>query len=210
MPTLLQARAWYVNADPIHAFDHIERVYVMAERLAQAEGADLDIVRAAALLHDALGTTPGQDSRVSHHEDSSEFAAEILSAEGWDSHKIAAVQHCIRSHRFRLGETPQTIEACVLFDADKLDVLGAVGIARVIGYAVLAGQPIYATPSQLFIQTGKGEPGEPHSAYHEYVFKLQKIKQRLYTPTAKAIAEKRDTYIRDYFNRLMDEISGTQ
>lgn len=208
MPTLSQARAWYTNADPIHAFDHIERVFVMAQRLARAEGADLELVKAAALLHDALGTTPGSGSRVSHHHDSAEFAAAVLSAEGWDSERIAAVQHCIRAHRFRHGETPQTIEARVLFDADKLDVLGAVGVARVLGYAILAGQPIYAEPSPRFIQTGEGEPGEPHSAYHEYIFKLQKIKQRLYTASAAAIAEARDSYIREYFNRLMDEYAG--
>ncbi len=208
MPTLEQARAWYTDADPIHAFDHIERVYHMAQRLAQAEGADLEIVSAAALLHDALGTTPGHSSRTNHHHDSAAFAAEILAAEGWTEQRIAAVQHCIRAHRFRNGEPPQTIEARILFDSDKLDVLGAIGVARTIGYAALAGQPAYAVPSQKFIDSGEEEPGEPHSAYHEYLFKLRRIKERLLTSTARALAEERDIYIRDYFIRLESEIQG--
>ena len=78
MPTLTQARAWYASADPVHDYDHILRVYRMAERLALAEGADLEIVRAAALLHDAEGTTPGAAERATHHHSSAEFAAEVL------------------------------------------------------------------------------------------------------------------------------------
>src|SRR3989304_3806485 len=99
MPTIETARAWYPDDDPVHGFDHILRVYRMAERLAHAEGADLEIVRAAALLHDAEGTTPGGAERANHHHSSAEFAAEILGAEGWSPERIAAVQHCIRAHR---------------------------------------------------------------------------------------------------------------
>jgi uncharacterized protein len=210
MPTLEQARAWYTGADTIHAFDHVERVYHMAERLAHAEGADLEIVRSAALLHDAEGTTPGHESRTTHHQASAEFAAEILTAEGWSPERIAAVQHCIRAHRFRTGETPDTIEAKILFDADKLDVLGAVGAARVIGYAALAGQPAYIEPSESFVKTGKPEAGEPHSAYHEYIFKLRHIKNRLFTPLARQIAAKRDEYLNDFFQRMAGELKGEQ
>jgi uncharacterized protein len=210
MPTLEQARAWYTGADPIHAFDHVERVYHMAERLAIAEGADLEIVRAAALLHDAEGTTPGHESRATHHQASAEFAMEILTAESWPMERIAAVQHCIRAHRFRTGETPETIEAKILFDADKLDVLGAVGAARVIGYAALAGQPAYFEPSDSFVNTGKPEAGEPHSAYHEYIFKLRRIKERLHTSLARQIAAQRDEYLNDFFQRMAGEIKGKQ
>jgi uncharacterized protein len=209
MPTLSQARAWYVDVDPVHDFAHIERVFAMAERLAQAEGADLEIVRAAALLHDAEGTTPGAEERASHHFSSAEFAARVLAQEGWPPQRIAAVQHCIRAHRFRdEREPPATIEAKVLFDADKLDVLGAIGAARTIAYAVLAGQPVFSEPSDRFKRTGEKEPGEPHSAYHEYLFKLCKIKGRLFTPTARRLAEERDEYLRQFFVQLAAEIKG--
>ena len=209
MPTLEQARAWYAGADPVHDYDHILRVYRMAERLARAEGADLEIVRAAALLHDAEGTTPGSADRATHHHSSAGFAAEILGAEGWPAERIAAVQHCIRAHRYRDNrEPPATIEAKVLFDADKLDVLGAVGACRTAAYAALDGQPFFAEPSQRFIQTGEKEPGEPHSAYHEFIFKLRKIKERLFTPTARALAEQRHAYLQEFFDRLQAEWQG--
>ena len=206
MPTIEQARAWYTDADPVHDFDHVLRVYRMVERLAEAEGADLEVVHAAALLHDTQGTTPGSEARNDHHLASAEFAAHVLRSEGWPEERIAAVQHCIRSHRFRnRTEPPQTIEAKVLFDADKLDVLGAVGVARVIAYATLAGQPWYAEPSEQFKQSGKEETGEPHSSYHEHLFKLRKVRGRMFTATARAIAEERLHYLDEYFERLIAE-----
>jgi uncharacterized protein len=83
----------------------------------------------------------------------------VLSDEGWPNGRIEAVQHCIRAHRFRGDEAPQSLEAQILFDSDKLDVLGAFGIARTISYAIQAGEPIYATPSDKFLKTGDREPG---------------------------------------------------
>ena len=209
MPTLEQARAWYTQSDAVHAFDHVERVYAMATRLAQAVGADLEIVQAAALLHDTGETTPGAEERASHHFAAADFAATVLREEGWTEERIAAVQHCIRAHRFRDGrEPPATPEAQALFDADKLDVLGAIGVARAVAYATLAGEPIFARPSAHFLQSGEEEAGEPHSAYHEYLFKLCKIKDRLYTPAARALAAERDAFIRQYFEQLQAELNG--
>ncbi len=209
MPTIEQARTWYTNTDAVHDFDHVLRVYRMAERLALAEGADLEIVHAAALLHDAEGTMPGAESRTNHHLASAEFAAEVLRREGWKAERIAAVQHCIRAHRFRdRSEPPRTIEAKVLFDADKLDVLGAIGVARTVVYASLAGQPWYAPPSEQFTRTGEKEPGEPHSSYHEHLFKLRKVRDRMFTGTARAIAAERLRYLDEYFDRLIDEWDG--
>lgn len=211
MPTIEQARAWYIDADPVHDFEHVMRVYAMAERLAREEGADQEIVQAAALLHDAEGSAPGSEMRASHHHSSAEFAEQVLLQEGWTGQRIAAVQHCILAHRFRGdGVTPQTIEAKIIFDADKLDVLGAIGVARVIGYAAINHQPFYKNPSQRFIDSGEPEAGEPHSAYHEYLFKLRNIKDRLFTPSARAIAVERDQYLKDFFQRLMMELAGDQ
>jgi uncharacterized protein len=210
MPTIEQARTWYTDSDPVHDFDHILRVYRMAKRLAVAEGADLEIVRAAALLHDAEGSNPTDlAKRAIHQHTSADFAAEVLSAEGWDEQRIAAVQHCIRAHRFRdTSEPPQTLEAKIIFDADKLDAIGAVGIARVIAYSARVPRPFYAPPSEQFLQTGTKEPDELHTAYHEHLFKLRKLKDRLYTKTGKAIAEERHQYLEDYFKRLIAEWNG--
>lgn len=211
MLSIDSARIWYPDDDPVHGFDHVLRVYHMAESLAQIEGADLEIVRAAALLHDAQGsaTAGGDIGRFNHQHASAEFARQVLLAEGWREEKIAAVQHAIRAHRFRDGsEPPRTLEAKILFDADKLDVLGAIGIVRVVAYAVVAGQPVYAEPSARFLATGEKEPGEAHSAYHEYLFKLSKIKDRLYTSTARALAEERHRFLADFYSRLAAEERG--
>jgi len=209
MPTLEQARAWYAGADPVHDFDHILRVYRMSERLALAEGADLEIVHAAALLHDAEGTTPGGSERATHHFSSAEFAAEVLRAEGWPDERIAAVQHCIRAHRFRDDrEPPATIEAKVIFDADKLDVLGAIGACRTAAYAALDGKPFYMPPSQQFVESGREAPGELHSAYHEWLFKLRKVQARMFTASARAIAAERHAYLEEFFRRLIEEWNG--
>jgi uncharacterized protein len=207
MPTIDQARAWYPAYDPVHGFDHILRVLRMAEHLAAAEGADLEIVRAAVLLHDASGETGGS-GRADHQVSGAAFAAEILAAEGWPPERIEAVQHCIRAHRYRGQEQPQTLEARVLFDADKLDVIGAYGVARTLAYDVVMKWPFFAEPSEEFMQTGKKADGETHSSFHEYLFKLSKIKDRLHTPAARRIAEHRQKFLNEYFEQLAREARG--
>jgi len=208
MPSVEQARGWYPDFDPVHGFDHILRVLRLAERLAAAEGADLEVVRAAALLHDASGAETGGAGRAEHQHHSADFAKEVLVAEGWPLERIAAVQHCIRAHRFRGDESPQTIEAKVLFDADKLDVIGAFGVARTLGYDVVMGWPFYAEPSQQFKETGKKEEGERHSSYHEYLFKLGKIKDRLQTATGRKLAQERQAFMNAFFEQLDAEARG--
>lgn len=101
-----------------------------------------------------------------------------------------------------------TIEAKCLFDADKLDVLGAIGAARTTAYSAQADQPFYSEPSRRFLETGEHEPGEAHSAYHEYLFKLRFVHKRLLTDTGKAIASQRDAFLRQYFEQLQAECRG--
>jgi len=210
MPTIEQARNWYRSADPVHDFEHVMRVYHLATRLAQAEGADVEIVQAAALLHDVDGSAPGTEgqARAAHHIRSAEFAGDLLRREGWEEERVEAVMHCIRAHRYRSTEAPETIEAKTLFDADKLDVIGAVGAARSIAYAVLDGSPIYAEPSEKFKSTMEKEDGEAHSSYHEFIFKLSKVKGRLFTPSAVKLAEARHAFLQEFYDQLGAEYRG--
>ncbi len=207
--TLEEARRWY-DDDPTHGFGHILRVLRMAEFLARESGADAEVVRAAALLHDATGAAGHLESaaRGEHHHASAAFAREVLAAKGWPEAKIAAVEAAIRTHRFRTGEPPRTLEAQVLFDADKLDAIGAVGVARAIAYAVSHGSPVYAPPSERFLGSGEKAAGEPHSAYHEYLFKLRRLRERLFTAAARSIAARRDAVMRAYFEALAAEMEG--
>lgn len=209
MPTLEAARSWYPAGDPVHGFDHVQRVYRTAEWLAAAVDANLEIVRAAALLHDVEGAAPGAGGgRASHELASAEFARRQLEREGWLDERIEAVLHCIRAHRYRGKERPQSLEAEVLFDADKLDVVGAYGVARTIAYALQAGQPLYAPPSRRFQEQGEKQEDEPHSAFHEYLFKLRRVQERLHTEPARRLAARRQHVLHDFFQQLAAEAEG--
>lgn len=205
---LQSVRSLYPFADPVHGFDHIERVYKLCQVIGKAEGADADILLTAALLHDCDGSDPASQNRGEHHLLSAEKAGRILCEMDWTDEDIQKVQHCIRAHRFRKSEEPHTIEAKTLFDADKLDVIGAIGIARTIGYAVQAGEPIYCKPSEQFLTTGKLSGGEHHSVYHEYLFKLRNVHNTLYTETGRKLALGRHAFLDVFFKQLEDEVNG--
>ena len=208
MLTIEQARHYYAAADPVHDFDHILRVLALVERIGQVEGADMEILRAATLLHDASGATPGKTNRQEHHLASAAVADKVLLEAGWPPERREAVLHCIRAHRFRGTEAPQSLEAKILFDCDKLDVLGAIGVARTVAYAALAGEPLTGEPSEKFKATRQKEPGEPHTPYHEFLFKLTRVKDQLHLASTRAVAEARHQYLADYFERLAREVRG--
>ena len=204
MPTIEEARGFYPDDDPVHGFSHILRVYRLCERIGKQENADLTIVRAAALLHDVEGDV---DVREEHHLAAARFAEKTLIMEGWSEEAIKAVVHCIRAHRFRdNSEIPQTLEAQVLFDADKIDAIGAVGVARAVAYAVRAGMDVYAPPSDLYLSSGKYEPGESQTVAHEYLFKLRHIKDRLFTLSGRSLAAERHELMVNFFEGWMKEI----
>ena len=207
MLTLEQARQWYPVYDAVHGFDHIERVYGLCQRIGAEEGVDMEILLSAALLHDSQGSHPQDGERNNHHLRSAEFAAQVLGEMDWSSEHIQAVQHCIRAHRFRQGEeAPESLEAKVLFDADKLDVIGAVGAIRTLAYAFQAKQPFFSEPSKSFLENFQEEDGEHHSAYHEYLFKLKNISAKLFTKTARRIAEHRQQFLNAFFEELAAEM----
>ena len=204
MPTIEQARRWYPDDDHTHGFSHILRVLALAEDIARQEGADWRVVRAAVLLHDAQ---EGEAPRKSHHLGAADFARKVLTAEGWEETDIQAVEHCIRTHRFRdQEEAPRSLEARVLFDADKLDAIGGVGVMRAVAYAVQRGEPLYVSPSDAFLETGKKEPGEPHTPYHEYHYKLRHLAGLLHTEAARRLAQNRQRVMAVFFDGLLEEL----
>jgi uncharacterized protein len=213
MISLEQARILYPPGQgTAHGFDHVLRVTALAERIARAEGADGTIVRAAALLHDLTATGPG---RADHHITSAQRAREILLSMGHPAKEVEAVVHCILAHRFRspgpgAGEgaelPPQTLEAQCVYDADKLDAIGAVGVARAFVHGAESGQPIWGEVSAEF---KAGVPtGELHTAHHEFYFKLRHIRDRLYTATGRRIAAERHRYMAGFFERMALEVAG--
>lgn len=214
MITIEQARALYSGDDPVHDFAHVLRVLTMAEHLVELEGADREIVRTAALLHDISRHTddnPDQgfagsvDASVDHAVSAAQAAREIL--KDCSPEFIDAVVHCIEAHRFRNEIEPQSIEAKVLFDADKLDAIGAIGIARAFAYGGGHGMPLWGKVS------GGYQPGisaELHTPVHEFEFKLKHIRNRLYTESGRRIADQRHAFMEAFFTQLNAEVGGLQ
>lgn len=200
------AAAFFVGARGSHDWDHTRRVCRLCDRMAAAEQADVDVVRIAALLHDiGRARQDASNGSICHAREGARLAGPIVENLPLSGRQKKNVLHCISTHRFRGHRAPETLEAKVLFDADKLDAIGAIGVARAIGFAILSGQPIYAPPTPAFLNSGRTQPGEAHSAYHEYVFKLSKLKDRLHTPSALAIAETRHQLMVQYFETLAGE-----
>lgn len=205
--TIEQARALYDAADSVHDFDHILRVLSLAERIAEAEGANVQVVRAAALLHD-WGREEAAAAQRDHAAEAAQRARALL--EGADPAWVEAVVHAIAAHRFRSEPAPQTLEAQVLFDADKLDAIGAIGVARVYAYGGAQQQRLWAPVAAVDVSRWELEGDDPdrHTPVHEFWVKLSRLKERLYTHTGKAIAEERHQYMADFFRRLDAEVQG--
>lgn len=206
MITIEQARVYYHGAESAHDFDHVLRVLALAEKLARAEGADLDIVRAAVLLHD-IARADEDMTGGDHATMAADRAREILSTHGVAPEKIDAIVHAIAAHRFRTNAPPQTLEAKILFDADKLDSIGAVGVARTYQVSGALNQRLWSEVLPDALAT-RQQRNSNHSAYAEFVVKLSKVRDRLFTATARQIAAERHAYMADFFARLEKEIHG--
>lgn len=202
------ARQLYEAGGGGHDFDHVLRVLALAERIARAEDADLTVVRTAALLHDVAESV----DRQAHHLLGAQRARTLLADQ--PAAFIDAVAHAIEAHRFRHDPQPQTLEAKVLSDADKLDSIGAIGIGRAFAYSGAVGTALWRqTVSEIRTQDtdarrGPQELGEGYTPSHEYVYKLDVIPRRLYTDMARQIAEERRRVMAEFFARLDREALG--
>jgi uncharacterized protein len=191
-------------SDSAHDPEHVMRVLYIALRLAAAEqGIDYDILIASCLLHDIGRKAEFRDPKVSHADEGGRMAEAFLTGIGWDAQRARHVSDCVRTHRFRSGDAPQSLEAKILFDSDKLDVTGALGIARTLLYKGYVGQPIYTVSGgEICAGTDKDCPA---SFYKEYNFKLKNLESKLYTQEAKSIAHHRGVISAAFFDELKEE-----
>ena len=204
------ARSYYADNDSAHGFDHVLRVWRLAERIGRAEGADMEVLRAAALLHD-VGRAEEQRSGICHAAASAQKAREVL--KNHPPERVEAVAAAIAQHRFRGERGPSSLEAKVLYDADKLDAIGAIGVARAYAIAGAQNQHLWAEVPPSYAerppQAGRDDlEASEHTPVHEYLFKLVKLKERLYTAAGKRLAEGRHRYMVKYFERLAHEVAG--
>lgn len=189
-----------------HDKEHVYRVLYNALRIArQEETVDYDVLIAACLLHDIGRKEQFANPSLCHAQVGSEKARQFLLEAGYSQTFAEQVSHCILTHRFRKSRQPESIEAKILFDADKLDVTGAVGIARTLMYRADLAEPLYERLPDGRIGDGTGE--NETSFFREYKFKLEKLYDRFYTREGTCLAEQRRKIAADFYESLYDEVS---
>ncbi len=205
-----QARQLYQDNDTAHGFDHVRRVWRLALRIGASEGADAEIVSAAALLHDA-GRARQEETGLCHARLGAQIARKVL--EGHPPDRVEAVAQAIEQHRFRSSNPPSSIEARVLFDADKLDAMGASGVARAYALAGARRQRLWARVEPGYAERapeqGHADLGaDGHTPVHEYLFKLVKLRDRMLTETGRGMAQERHEFMAQFFAQLEQEVEG--
>lgn len=199
-----------------HNLDHVIRVHKLALKIAQSEeNVDFKILETATLLHDIARVKESEDNSgtIDHALLGSQMAQKILEDLHYSSEEIEKIKHCIVTHRFRTGNEPQSIEAKILFDADKLDAIGAMGIVRSFMLAGQHGQTIeHIEDIESYLLENTGSHGKvkemsKHSPIIEYHVKLKKIPNKLYTKKAKEIGNERINIMNDFFRELNNEMS---
>ena len=175
--------------DDIHGFPHIERVCNLCIQIGKKLGADLFILKISALLHD-IGRSKEREgsSKKNHAENSAEMAFKFLNSKKFDiSHKkIKKIIHNIRAHSFSNNLAPETLEAKILSDADKLDALGAIGLYRTIGFTVK-------------------QQGGIEQVIEHLENKIMKLKDLLFLDISRKMAEERQHIIFDFYNKIKKE-----
>ncbi|HIJ78185.1 MAG TPA: HD domain-containing protein [Deltaproteobacteria bacterium] len=189
-----------------HGYDHSERVHTLALHIGRLMNARLDILSAAALLHD-IGRQYETKSqgKICHALKGAEMAKAILTELKFPEDIQQEIIHCIESHRYRNNNIPQSLEAKILFDADKLDSIGAIGIGRAFLFAGQVGARLHN--QEVDIEKTSSYTRED-TAYREFLVKLSKVKDKMLTPEGKRLALERHEFMEIYFKRLEKEING--
>lgn len=194
------------HQSPAHDFQHILRVYKNAEMISkQEEYVDLDIVLAAALLHDLVVYPKGSSKTINSADDSAEIAKKILlEYKNYPREKIEKVADAIRTHSYSKRLVPETLEGKILQDADRLDAIGAIGIARTFSVGGSENRSLY-NPTDPFYESERQLDDMQWTLDH-IKKKLMILKNSMYTKTAKKMAEERTEFMELFLNQLRKEI----
>jgi uncharacterized protein len=196
----------FVKAKGSHDWDHTLRVFRLCERIGKAEGADMEVVKIAAYLHDIGRNIQDQSfGKICHAAEGAKLAHPIVEDLPLSDFQKNNIIHCVRSHRFRGDYEPKTLEAKVLFDADKLDSIGAVGVARAFLFAGEIGAKLH-NPD---ISAENSIPySEDDTGYREFKLKLCRIRDRIITMEGRKLAKERHEFMEAFFKRFLDEYEG--
>lgn len=194
--------------DSAHDKEHVYRVLYNALEIAGSEkNVDLDILICACLLHDIGRKEQFENPKLCHAQVGGDKAYAFLTAHGFSEEFSDRVGDCIKTHRFRREAPPQSTEAKILFDADKIDVAGAIGIARTLVYRGTVGEPLYSLNPDGTVSDGEND-SQP-SFFREYKYKLEKIYSGFMTERGREIAEKRRQNAVNFYSSLLDEVKSS-
>ena len=191
-------------SDGSHDRDHVYRVLYNALDVASFErGVDMDVLVCACLLHDVGRPEQFADPALDHAQVGAEKAERFLLENGFSEDFARRVSSAIRTHRFRRVSPPESLEAKILFDADKLDACGVMGIARTFLYKGGVGDPIYTLDGEGV--PSDGTDGTKISFFQEYKFKLEKLYDRFFTARGRELALERRQAAEDFYRALLEE-----
>ncbi|SHI16603.1 uncharacterized protein SAMN02745823_02951 [Sporobacter termitidis DSM 10068] len=194
--------------DSAHDRDHIYRVlYVALDIASYEEHVDYDVLIAACLLHDIGREEQFLDPAVDHALAGGEKAYDFLRFNGWEEAPAQHVKACIETHRYRTDRLPQSLEAKIVYDADKIDATGTLGIARTISYRADRAEPLYTLAPDGTVSDGSADSAP--SFLQEYKFKLEKLYGKFYTKRAAALMVPRQKSAADFYRSMLAEIKSS-
>ena len=200
------AKNMFHGASGSHDWDHTLRVGKLCERIGPVEGVDMDVLLIAAYLHD-IGRCfqDASNGGVCHAEKGAQMAWPIVKKLPISKKQKENIIHCVKSHRFRGNHAPKTVEAKVLFDADKLDAIGAVGVARAYLFAGEIGARLHNP--DISVEKSKSY-SKDDTGFREFKVKLSGIKDRILTKEGRKIAKERHAFMENFFKRFLEEYEG--
>jgi len=197
------AREAMKDADPGHGMDHIQRVVANAEHIAGEEKANLDVVMPAVWLHDCVFVPKNSPLRSRASRMAAEKASHFLQKIGYPATLIPKIEHCIASHSFSAGIPCESLEARVVQDSDRLEAIGAVGIARCLMTGGALGQHLYHLEEPFPLMR---VPQDSVQSIDHFFAKLLKIQQTMQTDAGKRLAETRTLFMVRFLDQLAEEI----
>lgn len=196
---------WAGQADGSHDLGHLRRVWANCQLIADQERAvDRDVLQAAAFLHDIVNLPKDSPDRAQASRLSAEFAVEYLEGEDFPVAKLPAVYHAIEAHSFSANIAPTTLEARVLQDADRIDALGAVGIARMMYIAGALGRQLFDADDPWALLR---EIDDTRFAIDHFETKIFGLEKTMTTEAGRILAKKRTAVMRQYCANLREELT---
>lgn len=192
-------------ADPAHDLEHVRRVVANAVALARAEQAELAVVLPAAWLHDCVVVPKNSPQRAYASRLAAETAATFLTSIGYPQNYLPDIAHAIEAHSFSANIAPRTREAQVVQDADRLDAIGAIGVARCLMLGGAMGKPLYHVGEPL-PQTRP--PDDTRYVIDHFYTKLLRLADGMHTQAGRQAAERRVAFMRRFLAQLAGEVAG--